>query len=315
MAQKNIDRSEKTDSELQRIDRRRLLKFSAALGTSVLAAPAVVHAQTPTAEDTFDKIKRTGEFNLGAREAAPPYGFKDKDGSWQGFATEIARVIHAAVQKEAGSTIKLNYIPVNSQTRIPLLQNGTIDIEAGATVITRGRVKVVDFTVPHFVSSTAFIVAADGPVKNLEDLSGKRVGYAAGGGDWQIKNLHNTGRIKPATTSIALPDHAPGFTALETGSITAYVTEGPILYGISAKAADPKKWKIIEPNVDGYQQAMPIRPYSSKFKRIADLALVGLFGSGEWQKLYDKYFGSGSASPLPMSDLLRSMAVLNNWPE
>ena len=304
-----------SDPTAQQMDRRRLLKFSAALGASALAAPAVVHAQTPGTEDTFDKIKRTGEFNLGAREAAPPYGFKDRDGSWQGFATEIARVVHTAVQKEAGTTIKLNYVPVTSQTRIPLLQNGTIDIEAGATVITQGRVKVVDFIVPHFVSSTAFIVAADGPVKSLDDLSGKRVGYAAGGGEWQLKNLQNTGRINPAATGIPLPDHAPGFTALETGSIAAYVTEGPILYGISAKASDPKKWKIIEPNVDGFQQAMPICPQSSKFKRIADLALVGLFTSGDWQKLYDKYFGTGSASPLPMSDLLRSMAVLNKWPE
>ena len=313
MAQQKHDN--KPDSASQQIDRRRLLKFSAAFGTSALAAPAIAQAQASPTEDTFDKIKRTGEFNLGAREAAPPYGFKDKDGNWQGFATEIARVVHAAVQKEAGATIKLNYIPVTSQTRIPLLQNGTIDMEAGATVITQARVKVVEFVVPHFVSSTAFIVATDGPVKSLEDLSGKRVGYAAGGGEWQLRNLHNTGRIKPATTAIALPDHAPGFTALETGSISAYVTEGPILYGISAKASDPKKWKIIEPNVDGFQQAMPVRPNSSKFKRVADLALVGMFVNGEWQKLYDKYFGTSSASPLPMSDLLRSMAVLNSWPE
>src|SRR3954463_10454263 len=166
------------------IDRRGMLALSTGMGVGTLfIGPGAAYA-AGAGEDTFDKIKRTGEFNLGAREAAPPYGFKDKDGNWKGFATEIARAVHSAVQKEAGKPIKLNYIPVTSQTRIPLLQNGTIDMEAGATVVTKARVKVVNFVVPHFVSSTAFIVAADGPVKSLEDLSGKRVGYAAGGGEW-----------------------------------------------------------------------------------------------------------------------------------
>jgi ABC-type amino acid transport substrate-binding protein len=297
------------------VDRRRVLALSTAVGAGTLLASVTAANAQCAGEDTFDKIKRTGEFNLGAREAAPPYGFKDKDGNWNGFATEIARAVHAAVEKEAGKPIKLNYIPVTSQTRIPLLQNGTIDMEAGATVVTKARVKVVSFAVSHFVSSTAFIVAADGPIQKLEDLSGKRLGYPSGGGEGLVKALVDTGRIKPPGPAIGFPDHPQGFTALETGSIEAYVTEGPLLYGISAKSTNPKKWKIIEPNVDGFQQAMPIRPDGVKFKRIADLAVVDLFRSGEWQKLYDKYFGSGTAAPLPMNDLLRSLAVLNSWPD
>jgi len=297
------------------IDRRRMLALSTGIGVGTLLAGASSANAQGAGEDTFDKIKRTGEFNLGAREAAPPYGFKDKDGNWNGFATEIARAVHAAVQTEAGKPIKLNYIPVTSQTRIPLLQNGTIDMEAGATVVTKARVKVVSFAVSHFVSSTAFIVAADGPIKKLEDLSGKRLGYPSGGGEGLVKALIDTGRIKPPGPAIGFPDHPQGFTALETGSIEAYVTEGPLLYGISAKSTNPSKWKIIEPNVDGFQQAMPIRPDGVKFKRIADLAVVDLFRSGEWQKLYNKYFGSGTTAPLPMSELLRSLAVLNSWPD
>ena len=92
------------------------------------------------------------------REAAPPYGFKDANGEYLGFATDIGKAIYAAVNKELGGAIKANYVAVTSQTRIPLLQNGAIDLEAGATVMTIGRSKVVDFSIPHFVTSTSVLV-------------------------------------------------------------------------------------------------------------------------------------------------------------
>src|SRR5690349_7544152 len=106
--------------------RRTILKFSAALG-GVAMAPALANAQT-CPEDTLDRTQRTGVFNLGARESAPPYGFKDASGNWTGFATELALIIHEAVNKELGGKITINYVPVTSQTRIPLLQNATIDM-------------------------------------------------------------------------------------------------------------------------------------------------------------------------------------------
>lgn len=297
------------------LGRRRLIAASGVLG--VLAAPAVMRAQTPAdcVEDTLDRIKRTATFNLGAREATPPYGYKDAQGNYVGFATDIAKAIHANIQKELGGTIALNYIPVTSQTRIPLLQNSTIDMEAGATVVTQARLKVVDFTVADFLTSTEVIVAASSPIQSLADMGGKRVGVPQGGlEEAMYRGLNQSGRLKSPVTTVGFPDHPQGFTALGTGTIDAYSSDGPILYGLKDKAADPAGWRVFDPGVNTFLQAFPIRPESSKFKRIADLTIVDLFVTGEWGKLYDKYFGPKGVSPFPMTDALKSLALINAWP-
>jgi ABC-type amino acid transport substrate-binding protein len=298
------------------VGRRRVLALSGAVGA--LAAPAVARAQTAPAdcvEDTLDRIKRTGTFNLGAREATPPYGYKDAQGNYVGFATEIAKAIHANLQKELGGTIALNYIPVTSQTRIPLLQNGTIDMEAGATVVTRARLKVVDFTVADFLTSTEVIVPASAPIQALVDLAGKRVGVPQGGlEDAMYRTLNQNGRLKAPVTTVGFPDHPQGFTALGTGTVDAYSSDGPILYGLMDKAPDPAHWRVFDPGVNTFLQAFPVRPGSSKFKRVTDLTIVEMFASGEWAKLYDKYFGPQGVSPFPMTEALSALAVINAWP-
>jgi len=298
------------------IERRSLLAAGAGWGAGALLAPAAARAQATGVEDTWDKIKRTGQFDLGAREATPPYGYKDKAGNWVGFSTEIAQAIHANLQKEMGGGIKLNYVPVTSQTRIPLLQNGTIDMEAGATTVTQARCKVVEFGVAPFVSSTALIVAADGPIRKLEDLGGKRVGVPQGGvGGGIFRGLNEKGRIKPATTIIGFPDHPQAFTALETGAVDTYAVEGTILEGLRAKSTTPARWRVFDAGIDSYLQAFPFRPGSPKFRRVVDLTIVGMFNSGEWEKLYDKYFGPAADAPFPMTETLKWLAVLNAWPE
>lgn len=296
------------------IGRRQLISASGVLGA--LALPVAVQAQTADCvEDTLDRIKRTGTFNLGAREATPPYGYKDAQGNYVGFATDIAKAIHANIQKELGATIALNYIPVTSQTRIPLLQNGTIDMEAGATVVTQARLKVVDFTVADFLTSTEVIVASSSPIQSLQDLAGKRVGVPQGGlEEAMYRGLNQSGRLKSPVTTVGFPDHPQGFTALGTGTIDAYSSDGPILFGLKDKAPEPAAWRIFDPGVNTFLQSFPIRPQSSKFKRIADLTVVDLFASGEWAKLYDKYFGPKGVSPFPMTDALKSLALINAWP-
>src|ERR1700732_3322230 len=244
-----------TKQDGQPLDRRAMMRLSARVGlaSAALALPlaaAAAAAQGACAEATLDKIKRTGVFALGARQSTPPYGYLDAQNNWVGFATEIARAIHANLEKELKATIELKYVPVTSQTRIPLLQNGTIDMEAGATVVTRSRAKVVDFAVPHFLTSTEVIVRADGPIKSLADLAGKRVGVPLGGlEDALFRSLNQSGRLKPPVATVAFPDHPQGFTALGTGTIDAYASDGPIMYGLKAKASDPAQWRGFDPGV------------------------------------------------------------------
>lgn len=299
------------------LGRRKLLALSAGLGMGTLALPGMARAQSGAGcvEDTLDRIKRTGAFNLGAREATPPYGYKDAGGKYVGFATEIAQAVHAAIEKELGGAIKLNYIPVTSETRIPLLQNGTIDMEAGATVVTQARVKVVDFSVPDFLTSTEVLVTASSPLKSLADLAGKRIGVPRGGlEEAAYRDLNDKGKLKPAVTTIGFPDHPQGFTALETGAVDGYSSDGPILYGMIGKASDPSRWRVFDPGVNSFLQAFPIRPESSKFKSVVDLTIVGLYASGAWDALYEKYFGPKGVAPFPMTGLLKALATMNAWP-
>ena len=290
--------------------RRRWL-LTAAAGAGAVVAPAIARADD-CAEDTLDRMKRTGKFNLGVRDATPPYGYKEANGEYSGFATDIARLVHQAVSKELGKTLELTYTPVTGQTRLPLLQNNTIDMEAGATVITQARSKIVDFVMPHFLTSTEVMVAADSNIHTLADLAGKRIGVPQGGLEEPAYRELNARRTwNPPVRTIGFPDHPQGVTALQTGTIDGYSTDGPILYGF---LTDRSKWRIVEININTFLQAFPIRPESSKFKHIADTTLANLFASGEWQSLYEKYFGPNSKSPFPVTDTLKAMTLMNAWP-
>jgi len=303
-------------AETDTVRRRPLATLAIGAGFAALAASRQALAQPAVGvEDTLDRIKRTGVFNLGAREANPPYGFKTANGEYVGFATEIAQAIYANVNKELGGAIKLNYIPVTSETRIPLLQNGTIDMEAGATVVTQARVKVVDFTTAHFLTSTEILTATDSGIHGFADLAGKRIGVPRGGlEEAAYRAINAAGRLKSPVTTIGFPDHPQGFTALQTGSVDAYSSDGPILYGMKERSSDSAQWTIFDPAINSFLQAFPIRPESSKFKSIADLTIVGLCASGAWNVLYEKYFGPKSTTPYPMTDLLKAMVLMNSWP-
>ena len=288
---------------------RRSLLSAAVVGA--LVAPSIARAED-CVEDTLDRMKRTGKFNLGVRDATPPYGYKEANGEYSGFATDIARKVHEAVSKELGMKLELTTTPVTGQTRLPLLQNATIDMEAGATVITQARTKIVDFVMPHFLTSTEVMVPADSPIHTLADLAGKRIGVPQGGlEEPAYRDLNARKALNPPVRTIGFPDHPQGVTALQTGSIDGYSTDGPILYGF---LTDRAKWRIVEININTFLQAFPIRPESSKFKHIADVTMAGLFASGEWQTLYDKYFGPSSKSPFPLTDTLKALAVMNAWP-
>jgi ABC-type amino acid transport substrate-binding protein len=292
--------------------RRRMFAMTAGIGGAVLASGAA-RAQTPgCTEDTLDHIQRTGVFNLGVREATPPYGFKDASGNYVGFATEMAVAIYQAVNAELGGKIRLTQTPVIGPTIIPSLVNGTIDMECGATVITQARRKVVDFAMPHFTTSTGVLVPADSPINSLADLAGKRIGVPQAGLETPAYRDLNAKKTLAAPVNVsAFPDHAKGVTALQTGLIDGYSSDIPILFGFAAKS---DKWRVVNVHFNTFMQAFLIRPESSKFRTIADVTLANIFGSGQWAALYDKYFGPGSQAPMPMTDQLKVLELMNALP-
>jgi glutamate/aspartate transport system substrate-binding protein len=290
-------------------DRRGFLSAGAAGVAALLLASQTKAADT--GEDTLDKIKSSGVFNLGVREAAPPYGFKNAGGEYVGFSTEIGKAIYDAVNKELGGAIKANYVAVTSQTRIPLLQNGAIDLEAGATVMTIGRSKVVDFSIPHFVTSTSLLVPSGSPIKQVADMAGKRIGIPQGGLEAALfRTANEAGTFTSPVKTIGFPDHSQGITALQTGTIDGYSTDEPILYDVGR---DPSQFRIVPMKMNAATQTLLVRPGSSKFKRIVDQTIAQLCGSGDWEKLYQRYFGDGGFK-MPLPEAGKILVQMNSWP-
>ncbi|MGH7071466.1 MAG: transporter substrate-binding domain-containing protein [Acetobacteraceae bacterium] len=298
---------------IDRSTRRRVFALAAALGAGALIAPSTALAEAPACpEDTLDRVRRTGEFRLGLRIASPPFGYRNAGGEDVGFATEMGVAIYGAVNTALGGKVRLGRIPVTVQTRVPLLLNGTIDIEAGASVITQARAKVVDTSLPVFLSSPAILVAASSSIKSLADLAGKRVGGSEGGVVPEAFRRINAGKTLSAPIEIVgSPTHSDGMAALETGSIDAYSSVEPVLYGLARKSA---KWRVIDLPITTYFQAFLVRPESSKFKSIVNVTLAQIFASGRWATLYEKYFGPSSRTPMPMTAQLRVLERMNAWP-
>lgn len=297
--------------------RRRILGVGA-VGLGALLAPGAIGTRRAAAaaapqETTVDRIKRTGVFNLGVRDADPPYGFLDKD-KHVGFSTEIAERVHERVEKELKSTVKLNYVAVTSRTRIPLLLNGTIDMEAGATVITKDRVKVVDFSVPFFMTASYLIVPADSPIRKVADLSGKRMGGPRGGLQEMLftKKLQSQNVFRSPVRFIGFENPSEGFTALQGGSVDGYTNDGPLVYGLLKSTPDQTKWRVFDLGVDASPQAFPIRQYSSSFATLINLTIVDLCESGRWQELYQKYFVPVGL-PKDPDDALKFLVRMNSW--
>jgi len=252
------------------------------------------------AETTLEKIERTGVFSLGVREATPPYGWLNEQNQYVGFSTDIARMVIQKIEELLGISIQIDYIPVTGRTRIPLLLNGTIDLEAGATVITEEREDVVDFSFPFFCTSTCLLVARGSMIASVEDLAGKRVGGHRGGiEEIIISNLNETGRISPPATFIGYEEHSSGFTALASGLIDAYMSDAPILYGLRRSAPNPDDWKVVDPGVNVTLQAFPLRENDSDFRDIVNMVIAELYRSGQWLTLYEEYFVPEGFPPEP----------------
>ena len=299
-----------------RTSRRRVLGAGAA-GLGAVLVPGLIAREAAAAatpqETTVDRIKRTGVFNLGVRDADPPYGFLDKN-KHVGFSTEIAEGVHGRLEKELKTAIKINYVSVTGRTRIPLLLNGTIDMEAGATVITKDRVKVVDFSIPFFLTASYMIVPAESPIKGAADLSGKRLGGPRGGLQEMLftKKLQAQGMFRSPVRFIGFENPSEGFTALQGGSVDAYTNDGPIVYGLLKSTPDQTRWRVFDAGVDASTQAFPIRQFSSSFATLINLTIVEFCESGRWQELYQKYFVPVGL-PKDPDETSRFLIRMNSW--
>lgn len=255
-----------------------------AVSSALLAAPAMA--------DTLQKIKDTGTITIGHRESSIPFSYLDGNQKPVGYSMDLCNKIVEEVKKELKMPALVTKLtPVTSQTRIPLMTNGTIDLECGSTTNSLERQKQVAFGVTTFVSPVRMVVKADSGIKTLDDLNGKAVATTTGTtSDRYIKQNEKGHNID--VKNVYGKDHAESFLMVETGRASAFVMDEVLLAGFIANAKNPKDFVIVGPALSTEPYGIMLRKDDPQFKALVDKTLSGLMKSGEINKIYAKWFTS-----------------------
>jgi glutamate/aspartate transport system substrate-binding protein len=252
---------------------------------SALALAGVAHA-----EDTLKKIKDTGTITEGVRESSGALAFTLGDGKYTGFHYDVCAHVIADIQKQLGmAKLETKYQPVTSQNRIPLVQNGTVDIECGSTTNNATRQKDVAFAPTLYVEEVRIAVKANSGIKDITGLNGKTVATTTGTTSVQLlrKNKRAAGMDFKELNG---KDHSDSFLLLESGRADAFVMDGQILAGLISKAKNPAEFKIVGEPLSVEPIAIMYRKDDPAFKKAVDDSVRAMAKSGEVAKLYDKWF-------------------------
>ncbi len=263
----------------------------------VLAALALAAAGAAQA-DTLAKIKASGAATMGVRESSGALSYTLGDGKYAGFHVEICQRVLADVQKQLGlPRLDVKYQAVTSQNRIPLVQNGTVDIECGSTTNNATRQKDVSFAVTTDVEEVRIAVKANSGITSIAQLSGKKVATTTGTTSVQLLRKHE--RANGVNfEEVFGKDHADSFLLMESGRADAFVMDGQILAGNIAKAKNPADFRIVGEVLSVEPIAIMMRKDDPAFKKAVDGSITAMMKSGEIAKLYDKWF----LQPIPPSN-------------
>jgi len=240
---------------------------------------------------TLKKIKETGSISIGYRDSSIPFSYLDDKQKPVGFAIDICYKIVDAVKKELKlDKLGVELTSVTASTRIPLLANGTIDLECGSTTNNTERLKQVAFTNTHFLTATRFVSKKSSNIKSIDDLKGKSV--ASTSGTTNIKQLTDVNAARNLGINIiAAQEHAESFLLVESGRAVAAALDDILLASFVAGSKDPDAYVI---STDALSKPEPygimLRKDDPAFKKVADDATAALYTSGEGQKIYDKWF-------------------------
>src|SRR3954447_16932828 len=266
---------------------RRLAVIVLALAAPLFAGPANAEELT----GTLKKVKETGAITIGYRDSSIPFSYLDDNQKPIGYAMDICYKIVDAVKKELKLDkleVKLN--PVSSSARIPLMANGTIDLECGSTTNNSDRLKQVAFTNTHFLTATRFVSKKSSKLGSIDDLKGKPV--ASTSGTTNIKQLTETNAARNLGINIIpAKEHAESFLLVETDRAVAAVLDDILLASFVAGSKDPAAYVI---STDACSKPEPygimLRKDDPAFKKVVDAATAAVYQSGEGAKIYEKWF-------------------------
>ena len=264
------------------------------LNLALTAALLALAASTAQAQ-TLDKVKASGSIAVAYRESSIPFSYLDDKAQPVGFGWEICMRIVDEVRKATGRTdLKVTTQAVSSANRIPLLVNGTIDIECGSTTNNSDRGKQVSFATNYFYTGTRLLVKANSPIKTMMDLAGKKVVSTTGTTNYRIMRGFNEEK-KLGFDLIAAKDHSESALLVETDRADAFAMDDILLYGLKASAQNPASLAVVGEALQVEPYAIMLRRDDPAFKTLVDATLARLMDSGDFERLYRKWF----LSPIP----------------
>ena len=241
------------------------------------------------ATDTLAKIKASGVITEGVRESSG-LSYTLGDGKYTGFHYDVCAAIINDIQKNLGlSKIETKYQPVTSQNRIPLVQNGTVDLECGSTTNNATRAKDVSFAVTTYVEEVRIATKANSGINGIKDLTGKTIATTTGTTSVQTLRKHKRAE-NVQFKEVFGKDHSDSFLLLESGRADAFIMDGSILASNIAKSKTPADFKIVGEVLSVEPIAIMMRKDDAAFKKVVDDSIKAQIASGAMAKLYDKWF-------------------------
>jgi glutamate/aspartate transport system substrate-binding protein len=275
----------------------------------VLAAPAFAQQG-----GTIEKIKSTGAITLGHRDASIPFSYYDDNQKPIGYAMDLCmKIVDALKQDLKMPDMKVNYQLVTSANRIPLMANGTIDLECGSTTNNLEREKQVSFTITHFVTANRWVAKKASNINSLDDLKGKTIVSTAGTTNIkQITQINNDKNL--GMNIISANGHPESFQMVETGRAVAFVMDDILLYSLAASSRNPNDFAIGKEALSVEPYGIMLRKDDPEFKKLVDAAMTKVYKSGEINQIYDKWFlkaipPRGLNLNVPMSDQFKKVVA------
>lgn len=287
--------------------------YIAILGVPLTAALICAPLMAAELTGTLKKIQTSGTITLGHRDSSIPFSYiADMSGKPVGYSHDIQlKIVESIKQKLAMPELNVRYNLVTSQTRIPLVQNGTVDLECGSTTNTAERARQVDFSVGIFEASTRLLVRKDSVYKDFQDLYGKNVVTTAGSTAERMLKVMNTEK-KMNMNVISAKDIGESYQMLESGRAIAFMQDDALLAGEMAKAKQPENWLVTGTPQSNELYGCTMRQGDPVFKKVVDDAIKSLFVSGEINAIYNKWFTQpippkGLNLKFPMSTALKAI--------
>ena len=283
--------------------------LGAAIAAALISTPVFAAELT----GTLKKIKESGTITLGHRDSSIPFSYiADASGKPVGYSHDVQLAIVEGLKKQLDMPdLKVKYNLVTSQTRIPLVQNGTVDVECGSTTNNVERQQQVDFSVGIFEIGTRLLSKKDSPYKDFADLKGKNVVTTAGTTSERILKAMNADK-QMGMNVISAKDHGEAFNMLESGRAVAFMMDDALLAGEMAKAKKPTDWAVTGTPQSYEIYGCMVRKGDAPFKKAVDDAIIATYKSGEINKIYAKWFESpippkGLNLNFPMSDKVKEL--------